>query len=104
MGTFDITFSDESLISLFLYFYEFYKLNSKGFLKKNIREAPTENNARIVFNASENIPLGSITLPKYAKGIYISFDEDAIIISVSAGLVMYIAYRDKKTWSGKVLQ
>lgn len=80
-----------------------YALNSNRFLIKNIVEAPTENNARIIFSVSENIPLGSITLPKYAKGIYISFDADAIIISVSFGLDVYIAYRNNKTWSGKVL-
>lgn len=71
---------------------------------KSISEAPTENNVRAVFNASENIPLGSITLPKYAKGIYLSFDADAIIISVSVELRLYIAYRNGKTWVGKVLQ
>ena len=78
--------------------------NSNRFWGKSISEAPTENNVRAVFNASENIPLGSITLPKYAKGIYLSFDADAIIISVSVELRLYIAYRNGKKWVGKVLQ
>ena len=78
-------------------------LNSNRFLIKSISEAPTENNVRAVFYASENISLGSITLPKYSKGIYLSFDADAIIISVSVGLRLYIAYRNGKTWAGKVL-
>lgn len=71
---------------------------------ESISGAPTENNVRAVFYASENIPLGSITLPKYAKGIYLSFDADAIIISVSVEPRLYIAYRNGKTWIGKVLQ
>lgn len=79
------------------------ELNSNSFLIKNIVEVPTENNARIIFGVSKNIPLGSITLPKHAKGIYISFDADAIIISVSFELGVHIAYRNNKTWSGKTL-
>lgn len=69
-----------------------------------MKELPTDSYARIIFSFGENIPLGKITLPKYAKGIYISFDVDTIIIAISAGTGLCIGYRNGKTWSGKILQ
>ena len=76
------------------------ELNSNSFPYRNITSLTDERNVQFRFSVTEDIVVGTKTIPTYTKGIIMAY-TDAIMIGVfGAGNVseLYIGYRSQNAW------
>ena len=57
-----------------------------------------------LFHCSSAFSIGSVTIPQYSRGLYVSnIDSDGMMIAVDEILNIYVAYRNRSTWSCRKL-
>lgn len=75
-------------------------LNSNSFPYRNITSLTDERNVQFRFSVTENITVGTKTIPVYTKGIIMAY-TDAVMIGVFGAddtSELYIGYRSQNTW------
>lgn len=68
-----------------------------------IHRAPKENYS-YAFHCGSIVPLGSIQIPTYSKGFFISNGEnDGALFAVDVSNKLYIGFRNGTNWTGRVI-
>lgn len=75
-------------------------LNSNSFPYRNITSLTDERNVQFRFSVTEDIVVGTKTIPTYTKGIIMAY-TDAVMIGVFGVdnvSELYIGYRSQNAW------
>ncbi|MDQ0153523.1 hypothetical protein J2S20_002244 [Moryella indoligenes] len=68
--------------------------------KLNVKEISgvVESSSFYVFYTMEELTLGTVKIPRYARGIYIGYETNAAILAVDYSGKLYHAYRSAGVW------
>lgn len=66
----------------------------------NVKEISgiVESNSFYMFYAMEELKLGAVKIPRYARGIYIGYETNAAILAIDYNGKFYHAYRSSGVW------